>query len=210
MRLGTYYRYLVARELNLPLSGGKVLDIGCYDGFLLSHVNSQSKFGIDINPVNEFSDVQYIQGDFMEHDFGNERFDRIFALDVLEHAKQDREFFGKVLRLLSQDGIAILSTPSKAIRVFPPFLQAWVDKRWQHTLRRGYSRQEMELLVNTPNVHITCWNCPLFRLLYFPLSLLWRMSRSLTKVMLYLVVKVDSRFRDGEGGFLYLIAVKGS
>ncbi len=208
MRLGTYYRYLVTRELNLPLSGNRVLDIGCYDGFLLSQVNSQSKFGIDIDPVHEFDDVQYIRDDFLEHDFGDERFDRIFALDVLEHVKQDREFLEKVLRLLSQDGTAILSTPNKAIRVFPAFLQTWVDRRWEHTLRRGYSKEEIELLANAKDMRVICWNCPLFRFLYFPSSLLWRLFRPLAKALLYLTVKVDSRFRDGEKGFLYLTVVK--
>ncbi len=208
MRLGTYYRYLVIRELNLPLSGDKVLDIGCYDGFLLSHINGKLKFGIDIDPVNRFPDIQYIEGDFLKYDFGNQRFDRIFALDVLEHVKQDKEFLRKILHLLSPRGIAILSTPSKAIRVFSPFSQAWVDRRWGHAYRRGYTSQEIELLVGTKNMRIMYWNCPLFRFLYLPLSLSWRISRSLAKAALSLIVKLDSRFRNGERGFLYLIASK--
>lgn len=206
MRLGTYYRYLVTRELNLSLSGEKVLDIGYYDGFLLSHVNSKLKSGIDINTVNKFSDIRYIQDDFLNHDFENEKFDRIFALDVLEHVKQDKEFLGKVVHLLSPNGTAILSMPSKAIRVFPPFLQAWIDKRWGHTYRRGYTSQEIELLVGTKNMRIMYWNCPIFRFLYLPLSLSWRIARSLAKMVLYLIVKLDLRFRNGERGFWYLIA----
>jgi 2-polyprenyl-3-methyl-5-hydroxy-6-metoxy-1,4-benzoquinol methylase len=206
MRLGTYYRYLVIRELNLPLSGDKVLDIGCYDGFLLSRIDAKLKLGIDIKPVNKFPDVQYIQGDFLKQDFGEERFDRIFALDVLEHVKQDKEFVRRILHLLSPKGIAILSTPSKAIRVFFSFSQELVDKRWGHIYRRGYTRQEIKLMAGDKNISLIHWNCPLFRFSYLPLSLFWRISPSLTKVILYFTVKLDLRLRQGERGFLYLIA----
>lgn len=69
MRLGTYYRYLVSRKLNLPLSGNGILDIGCYDGYLLSHIAAAEKFGIDVEVLKKYPDIQYIEGDFMEYDF---------------------------------------------------------------------------------------------------------------------------------------------
>ena len=118
MRLGTYYRYLVSRKLCLPLSGNKILDIGCYDGFLLSHVNAKEKFGIDIKPLKKCSYIQYIEGDFLNYDFRGKKFDRIFAFDVLEHVKEDKRFLEKIIQLLSLNGITILSTPSKNIKIY--------------------------------------------------------------------------------------------
>ena len=50
MRFGTYYRYLVVKTLKIPSSGKKILDIGGYDGFFLSKLNSESKTLIDISP----------------------------------------------------------------------------------------------------------------------------------------------------------------
>lgn len=212
MRIGTYYRYLVTKKLGLPLSGNKVLDIGCYDGFLLSYINSNQKTGIDIDCVNKYPDIRYIQDDFLKHDFANERFDRVYALDILEHVnhEQERIFLEKMLSLLSPDGIGILSTPSKTIRIFPPFLQEWADRKWQHIYRRGYTRQEIGLLIDTKDTRTIYWNCPLFRFLYLPLSLLWRISPPLTRVILRLIVKLDFRLRNGERGFLYLVTTKKS
>jgi len=211
MRLGTYYRYLVSRKLELPLSGDKVLDIGCYDGFLLSHIDATKKFGIDIKPLRKYSNIQYIEGNFLKYGFKDENFDRIFAFDVLEHIKEDKEFLKKIVKLLSPNGIAILSTPSKDIKIFPPFLQSWVDKRWGHTYRRGYALREIrQLLIGMKNennfkLDIIYWNCPFFRFFYLLLSLFWRVSSSLTKKILNFIVKLDSRFQKGNKGFLYII-----
>jgi SAM-dependent methyltransferase len=205
MRIGTYYRYLVTRRLDLPLSGNRLLDIGCYDGFLLSHVDAKVKVGIDIEPVPTLPNIQYVQGDFLEHDFGQQRFDRVFALDVLEHVKDDTAFVEKVVYLLSVDGIAILSTPSKAISVFPPFAQAWVDRKWDHSHRRGYTRQQLGRLANGHNVRLLPWNCPLFRLFYLPLSVLWRICPSLGKLVLRAITVIDAHLSNGEKGFYYAI-----
>ena len=208
VRMGTYYRYLVAKKLNVPLNGNRVLDIGCYDGFLLSRINARLKFGIDTDPVQRFPDIEYVQDDFLEHDFNGEQFDRIFALDVIEHVKEDKTFIKKIEELLASDGLAILSVPSKTIKIFPSFLQQWVDKRWGHLYRRGYSlRQVDDLAKVTHQLEVTViqWNCPVFRFLYLPISSLWRASSSTAKLALNWIVNLDSKFQEGNNGFLYII-----
>lgn len=209
MRLGTCYRYLVSRKLCLPLSGNKILDIGCYDGFLLSHIDAADKFGIDVDVLKKYPDIQYIEGDFMRYNFKNEKFDRIFAFDVLEHVKEDKIFLEKIIQLLSIEGIVILSTPSENIKIFPAFLQNWVDKRWGHIYRRGYTPHKIKgLAEDVPDrvtIDISYWNCPIFRFLYLPLSVLWRISSTPTKKILELIVKIDSRFKEGKNGFIYIM-----
>ena len=209
MRLGTYYRYLVSRKLYLPLSGNEILDVGCYDGFLLSHIDATEKFGIDVNVLKKYPSIQYIEGDFMRYNFKDKKFDRIFAWDVLEHVREDRIFLEKIIQLLSMEGIAILSTPSENIKIFPSFLQGWVDKRWGHIYRRGYTLQRIKELVGDVQdvvvLDLINWNCPLFRFLYLPLSLIWRMYPPLTKKILELIVEIDSRFKEGGNGFLYIV-----
>jgi len=198
----------VVKKLGLPLSGDKVLDIGCYDGFLLSRINGRLKLGIDRDTVKRFPGIAYIEGDFLEHNFSGEQFDRIFALDVMEHVKDDSKFITKVGDLLSADGIAILSVPSKTIKIFPSFLQQWIDKRWDHVYRRGYSLGEVNHLAKAGHqleVSVIYWNCPVFRFLYLPISLLWRASSSMAKLALNCIVKLDSRFQEGNNGFLYII-----
>jgi SAM-dependent methyltransferase len=207
---------LVTRKLNLPLSGNKILDIGCYDGFLLSHIDAAEKFGIDVDILKKYPDIQYIGEDFLQYNFKDEKFDRIFAFDVLEHVKEDKIFLEKIIQLLSTEGMAILSTPCENIKIFPPFLQSWVDKRWGHIYRRGYVPQRIKEFVediglgNSITINAIYWNCPIFRFLYLPLSMLWRISPMLTKKVLNFIVGIESRSKEGENGFLYSIITKGN
>ena len=213
MRLGTYYRYLVSRKLCLPLSGNKILDIGCYDGFLLSHIDAAEKFGIDADVLKKYPNIQYIEGDFMRYNFKDEKFDRIFAFDVLEHVKEDKIFLEKIIQLLSMEGIAILSTPSTNIKIFPSFLQNWVDIRWGHIYRRGYTSQRIKQLVedmqDDVTIDISYWNAPIFRFLYLPLSVVWRINSTISKKVLNFIVEIESRFKEGANGFLYIIIKRG-
>ena len=104
-----------------------------------------------------------------------------------------------------------LNTPSENIKIFPPFLQNWVDKKWGHVYRRGYTPQQIEQLLydvgnkNDISLNIIQWNCPFFRHLYLPLSFFWRISPSLTKNVLASIVELDARFQTGDSGFLYII-----
>ncbi len=203
---------MVLAKLQLPVSGEKVLDVGCYDGYLLSKISAEKKVGIDISPIPRYPDVEYIQGDFLEYDFGEERFDKIFAMDVLEHVDHDGLFVEKLVNLLSENGIAIMSVPSKGISVFPAFLQEWVDKKWGHYYRRGYTQLEIKNLYdNLPcnlNIEFQTWNCPIFRILYFPLSIMWRILPSFTSGLMKYIVRFDFKHKDGNSGYLYWTVYK--
>jgi 2-polyprenyl-3-methyl-5-hydroxy-6-metoxy-1,4-benzoquinol methylase len=214
MRLGTYYRYFVVNLLKLPLTGKKILDIGGYDGFLLSTIDGERKTLIDISPHNQYSNIQYIQGDFLTFDFKNEWFDLICAFDVIEHIQRDEDFLEKIINLLSPSGVALLSTPSERIRIFPPVLQGWVDKKWGHIYRRGYSKQKLVEMAtktyyqNQLDCEIIEWNAPLFRFLYLPLRILWYVSESFTKKILNRVIFYDATIQSGNTGFLFIILKK--
>jgi SAM-dependent methyltransferase len=212
IRLGTYYRYIVIKTLNLPLAGNEILDIGCYDGFLLSHIKAKEKVGIDINILKRYACIRYIEDNLIDHDFEQKKFDRIFALDVIEHVRDDKIFLKKVIQLLDTEGIAILSTTSKNIKIFPGVFQGWIDYKWEHIYRRGYDEENIKKLLSdfdkSIRLDITYWNCPFFRLLYLPLNLTWRIFPELTKRILDHIVKLDSRFRKGRNGYIYIIIEK--
>lgn len=209
MRLGTYYRSLVCKAIDLPLSGGRVLDIGGYDGYQVSRIDANEKTVIDLDVLRLYEGIRYIERDFLRYDTGKERFDRVYAFDVLEHVPDDRAFIGKALESLADDGVAILSTPSAGIKIFPSFLQPWVDKKWQHHIRRGYSGDELASLTGDTGcrtkVDVIEWNCPVFRFLYLPLSLLWRVSPGMCRIALSLTVMADKNFKSGRCGFLFVI-----
>ncbi len=214
MRLGSYYRYLVVDKLNLPLSGNRILDVGCNDGFMLSHVNSKNKIGIDINPVMRYNDIFYINSDFIIYDFEGTRFNKIFAFDVIEHIKDDEKFIKKIVHLLEPNGQAMLSTPTKEISIFPKFLQNWIDERWEHNYRRGYEPEEIEQFLieeisnGIINLNIMYWNCPYFRFFYLPLSLLWRISSNTAMKLLSYIIILDEKYKNGTQGYIFIFILK--
>lgn len=214
MRFGTYYRFLILQNLNFHLEGNSILDIGCYDGFLLSHVNAAEKTGIDLQTLKKYPNIQYIQSNFLSYNFKNKKFDKIFSFDVLEHVKEDELFLKKVVKLLDENGTAILSTPSDKISIFPSFFQSYVDKRWGHIYRRGYSKDKITQLLSDfekagiINVKFIEWNCPTFRLTYLPLNLIWRIFPRLAKIILRFFIKMDLMFEKGQSGFLFVIIKK--
>lgn len=212
MRLGTYYRYLIIKKLELPIDGKCVLDIGGYDGFILSNTLAENKTLIDMNAYKRNKDISYIYDDFLKYDFNSQMFDRVFALDVLEHVKDDELFLQKLLKILSMEGMAILSIPCKKIEIFPSLFQSYIDKKWGHIYRRGYDEEDIRKIIGIgqQNFAITLytWNCPLFRFFYLPLSLSWKISPGLTKIMLGHIVNIDSKFKDGVNGFLFMVIKK--
>lgn len=215
MRFGTYYRSLILQNLDLSLEGNSILDIGCYDGFLLSNVNAAEKIGIDLQTIKKYPSIQYIQSDFLYYNFKNKKFDKIFSFDVLEHIKEDKFFLRKIFELLEEDGTAILSTPSDSISIFPSFFQSYVDKKWGHIYRRGYSKDKILQLLNDSkevgliNVEFVEWNCPMFRFIYLPMNLLWRIFPEISKIIFKILIKIDLLFRRGQNGFLFIIIKKG-
>ncbi len=183
-----------------------MLDIGCFDGFLLSHINATRKIGIDTDILKKYPDIEYIKGDFMTYNFNNNKFDNIFSFDVIEHVKDDKIFIEKIIELLSVGGNAILSTPCENIRIFPSILQGWVNKKWGHIYRKGYTPQKIKNLVidnNSIELNFIEWNCPTFRSLYLILSLLWKISPFITKKLLLSTIERDIHKTSGNNGFFF-------
>lgn len=215
MRFGTYYRFLILQKLNISLEGDSILDVGCHDGFLLSHVKAAEKIGIDLQPLKNCPDIQYIQDNFLFYDFKRKRFDKIFSFDVLEHVQDDELFLKKVVELLDENGTAILSTPSDKISIFPSLFQSYVDKKWGHVYRRGYNKSKILQLLhpfegtNFINVEFIEWNCPVFRFIYLPLNLTWKVFPRLAKIFFHLFMQIDSILKKGQSGFLFIIIKKG-
>lgn len=205
MRLGTAYRLEIMPHLGLPEKAGRALDIGCHDGAALARIHATEKWGIDIELNDADRGATYIEGDFLTHPFGEMQFDLITAFDVIEHVEDHSAFLAKIEVLLTEGGVAILTTPSDRIRVFPGFLQAWIDKRWGHVYRRGYSPSFIKQLCaeNAPllGVTVTSWDAPAFRASYFPLSILWRAAPAIGRAAVRSAAKHDARRRDGDRGY---------
>ena len=133
----------------------------------------------------------------------------VMLLDVLEHVDDPAELVKEAVRLLKPGGTGVITVPSRNIRIFPWLLQDWADRRWDHTIRRGYRPEELEKLIIGDGgelVRTLDMGCFLFRALYLPVSMLWRGWQSGARKTLTAMSKVDYRFQSlGAGrGYIFI------
>ena len=99
---------------------GRFLDIGCAHGLLLDLAkrNGYSTFGVE--PTSRNAEVASAKGhdvfngwldDFVTK-IGDQRFDVITCLDVIEHIDNPKLFLTSALMLLAEDGLMVVSTPN--------------------------------------------------------------------------------------------------
>jgi len=100
-----------------------MLDIGCNKGFILVKgiEHNFEPYGVELVPVlmNQFKN-KYPQfknniysNNFSEisHNFQNQYFDIIAAIDVIEHFQNPKKDLENVFRILKTNGIFIVQTP---------------------------------------------------------------------------------------------------
>ncbi len=116
-----YHRYLWAQPL---VAGGRVLDLGSGEGFgaAILAESAEAVVGVDIDPLTvEHARVNYeMEGlDFREgsatdlSEFPDAAFDAVVAFELIEHVAEQDEVLREVARVLSHEGVLILSTPDR-------------------------------------------------------------------------------------------------
>ncbi len=107
-------------------SGDKILDFGCGSG-ILSYMLAKEGYDvtacdIEFGPlqlvrdkINFPSNIDFIEGDILTKNLKDNTFDIIFALDVLEHI-DDLEPLHKLFnRLLTPNGVVLVSGPTENV-----------------------------------------------------------------------------------------------
>lgn len=209
MRLGTYYRSLILKEMDIKADGDNVLDVGCYDGYFLSQGKAKTKTGVDLNPVRRYPNVNYVKGDICQLNFKNKKFDKVLALDVIEHVGDDKAFIMALIKLLDKNGQLVLSAPHKNIKIFPRLLTNFVNKKiWRHK-RNGYLKEELiSLFPKNFKIKVIEQREFFFRLFFLPLRLIWLICEPMGRLVSKIIVLLDRFIFEGSGGHLYLIATK--
>lgn len=94
-------------------SHAKVLDVGCGKGDLLRYLRQHNSnlelSGIDFTSNQAVPGIEFYCGDVFELDEAH-TFDAIVSLAVIEHVEDVGKFVGKLQRLVSPGGMAILMT----------------------------------------------------------------------------------------------------
>jgi len=150
-------RYEFARP---HVTGKRVLDIGCGIGYgadLLA-VDAQEVVAVDLYaPGIEYArkryqrpNLHYRVGDAFALNFDDHSFDLIVSFEVIEHVSEADEFVRNVARLLTPDGLAILSTPNRTVVSpnggvsDPTHVREYSPREFRHLLlENGFGKVEL-------------------------------------------------------------------
>lgn len=108
----------------------RILDIGCGDGSLFRRFRGQFRFGIGIDPTLEHPVREHtyklITGSFPEALSGDETFDVITLLAVLEHVPEAHQpqFARHIAERLARFGFLVITVPSPHVDVILSGLRA--------------------------------------------------------------------------------------
>lgn len=153
----------IKRLLNLIAFNAKdlVLDIGCGDGALSAYIHNEIKeyIGLDFsenfveraNDLRHFDNVRFVCSELSQFSkVSNEKFDKIFLLDISEHVFDDE--FIDILRaaksLLNQSGKIYIHTPNGdylieqlkdwgILKQFPEHVAVRNYKEYRHLLKKA-------------------------------------------------------------------------
>ena len=207
MRAGTMYRTELFSRIGVRATGGRVLDIGSFDGLWLAQQDAVTRVGIDID-IQPNADNNVIRGDGLRLPFADGVFDGVFAFDVIEHVDDDQLFVSELVRVTRPGGTVTITTPSADLRIFPSRLTKWAHRRWGHDQCTGYRAERLRSLfeqAGSDNVEIKYLRSWAFLNFYLPLSLLSRVSNRLSRAAFGVAAALDSRWRR-EGPHGYLLA----
>ena len=148
---------------------GKILDIGCGLGFLLSGVNNKwDKYGVEISEFAAKHAAQY--GKIYNEDITKIKHDKIFDLitihHVIEHLENPELVIKIIYKLLRNNGKLILSTPdfdSSSARRYKEKYRLLNDK----THISLFSNDSMHRFLRYYGFHIDNVECPYFETRHF-------------------------------------------
>lgn len=120
---------------------GKILDIGCCDGFFAKLIEEKTKakmFGLDISKASVEKAVKRgVEAKTMDIDgarlpFENGFFDAVFCGDTIEHIFDTENLVEEVFRILKPNGYFMLTIPNvnawyNRFLTFFGYLPAWIE-----------------------------------------------------------------------------------
>lgn len=154
---------MVIKRLN-PRKSERILDIGCGRGFY-SHAIAESGadvFGVDDGPFVEIAQrigdklqrkAMIFRGDITKLQLGEDRYDKIISIEVLEHVIDDEKVFSGWCRLLKPGGRMIFSVPLATDEENAKFVPDIVNDPYGHK-RAGYSLEGIKKLTGINNMRI--------------------------------------------------------
>lgn len=112
-------RFVASLDFIKPhVKEGKVLDVGCGDGFLLSKILGGEKYGIDISEKRVKQASQFAkevkQASIYNIPYPDKFFDVVICTEVLEHIPNVEKGMYEVRRVLKDEGKLLATVPYKS------------------------------------------------------------------------------------------------
>jgi SAM-dependent methyltransferase len=109
---------LMLKKLRLK-SGETLLDLGCGNGRYskVFSLRGMSVVGLDISKValdlakKQCGECNLVLGDASRLPFRDKAFDKVFAVDIIEHVQNDFECLNEIVRVTKNTGIILISFP---------------------------------------------------------------------------------------------------
>jgi|GEM_PF-971389 len=147
-----YHRYAIALKF---AKNKRVLDLASGEGYgvaLLASV-AQDVTGIDIDEEtvshasNRYiqNNLRFVKGAIQDIPFPDKAFDLITCFEVIEHVSEQEKVLDEALRLLTDEGLLVISTPNKRLftdeigQAWPWHVKEFYYSEFQHLLRSKFN-----------------------------------------------------------------------
>lgn len=177
-------------EIANELGGGRVLDVGCFDGGLLSLIPSSfEKYGLEVNEISCEKARERgitVRSDPLESVDFHCQFDLILALDLLEHLRDPKSAIQRMCEMLAPGGYLLLQTgnaaslPARILRenwgymvslghlhsLTPRALRLVAAELGMREVRLDHARHSKGTLADNISKNLTAYGFHVFRRLY--------------------------------------------
>ena len=140
------------------IESGKVLDVGCASGWLLSEIASEfpnlEYLGIDVYKKalaygrQTYPNIRFILADAHTLPFSKKSFDIVTCINVLEHVINPEKIMREIHRVLRPNSVAIIGMDSENV-LFRIIWLLWTKMNgrvWKHTHLHRFTPKALEKL----------------------------------------------------------------
>lgn len=138
----------------------KVLEVGSSYGGFINNLNKEGFIDVTASDMNKallYKEIKnkYIHMDITKTNKHKERYDVIFAFDVLEHILESEKVAENIFSLLSKDGLFIFSVPyPRKLNLYDPYhISMHYPNYWTNIFKRdGFTLLKLEEITFLPYI----------------------------------------------------------